>query len=496
MKRYMIVFCCIVLSGILLTGCNKWLDLNPENEQAIGEFWNTKEEVEAVVNGTYVQLRNCVEDMIHWGELRADVMTLGTKTDYDLYNDLVLVRELEIRPENKVAKWNRIYSVIGRCNSVIKYSPQVVDRDETFEQSVCNSYIAEVIWLRSLCYFYLVRTFKEVPLVLEPYMTDEQNFNVPKSSEEEVLGKILTDLNEYIKYIKPGYEVEWENKGRATRYAYYALLADIYLWQGNYDKTLEMCRKVEESGMYSLLDNASWYELYYPGNSAESIFEMQWSQTYGQTNDLFVWFYNEANPQRYAISESAQAKFTEYTTELDVRGLKGSYLTNSKVWKYAGILADGTSKRGTEQRDAHWIVYRYADIVLMKAEALVMKGGHNNLSEAYALVKIIRERAGYAFHPDEPTDEYSALMLVLDERLREFAFEGKRWFDLVRMAVRDNGKYKNTLIQSLLTNVAAKDRPLWEQKLQDPYGYYLPIFLTDIENSNDVLVQNPYYEGL
>lgn len=494
MKRYKVVLCCLAV--FVLPGCNSWLDLQPENEQSIGSFWNNKEEVEDVVSGAYVQLRNCVEDFIIWGELRADVMILGPKTDYTNYSDMNMIRELEIRPANKVTKWNRLYSVIGRCNSVIKYAPTVVPKDDTFEQSVCDSYLAEVIWLRSLCYFYLVRTFKDVPLVFEPYMTDEQDFNVPKSTDQEVLDQIVKDLNAYVKYIKPGYDVEWQDKGWVTRYAYYALLADIYLWRGEYDKVLEMCRNIENSGRFTLLSSEQWYELYYPGNSAESIFEIQWSSTLGQGNELYNWFLNDDNAQKYAISENAKLKYSEITGETDVRGLKATFLEKGKIWKYAGTAADGTSKRGTDQRDANWIIYRYADIMLMKAEALVMKGGEENLAAAYQLVVSIRERAGYSTYPDEPTDEYDALQLVMEERMREFAFEGKRWFDLVRMAVRDNGKYKNNLIQSLLANIAAKERPFWQEKLQDPNGYYLPIFQTEIENSKGILVQNPYYEGM
>ena len=82
---------------------------------------------------------------------------------------------------------------------------------------------------------------------------------------------------------------------------------------------------------------------------------------------------------------------------------------------------------------------------------------------------------------------------MLDERLRELCFEGKRWFDLVRVAVRNQGEYKSKLVSLLLQNVAAKDRPLYEAKLQNTYGYYLPINEHDLSASGGVLVQNPYY---
>ena len=70
---------------------------------------------------------------------------------------------------------------------------------------------------------------------------------------------------------------------------------------------------------------------------------------------------------------------------------------------------------------------------------------------------------------------------------------GKRWFDLVRVATRNNGEYKSKLIKLLLQNVAAKDRPLYEAKLQNTYSYFLPINEDDMSASGGVLVQNPYY---
>ena len=129
----------------------------------------------------------------------------------------------------------------------------------------------------------------------------------------------------------------------------------------------------------------------------------------------------------------------------------------------------------------------------MRAEALVMREGEGDMAAAYAIVRQIRERAGYTMHPDMPSSQSEMIDLVLDERLRELCFEGKRWFDLVRVAIRDDGKYKSKLVKLLLQNVAAKDRPLYEAKLQNTYGYFLPINESDMVGSGGVLVQNPYY---
>lgn len=255
-----------------------------------------------------------------------------------------------------------------------------------------------------------------------------------------------------------------------------------------------MCENIEKSGLYSLLSMENWYNIYYPGNSEEGIFELQWSAALLQTNSLFGWFYNESNSNNYAISESAIAKFNEIKEEVDMRGAGCSYIESSyKVWKYAGTARGGENLRESARRDANWIIYRLADILLMKAEALIMRGRESDYDAAYQIIIKIRTRAGYTQHPIMSNSESEALDLILDERLRELCFEGKRWFDLVRVAVRNNGQYKDKLVNLLLQNVSPKDRPLYQAKLQNIYGYFLPINDSDITASGGILIQNPYY---
>ena len=129
----------------------------------------------------------------------------------------------------------------------------------------------------------------------------------------------------------------------------------------------------------------------------------------------------------------------------------------------------------------------------MKAEALAMLGGPENYQASVDLVNIIRRRAGYTTDLRAANNEYDALMMVIDERQREFIAEGKRWFDILRVAKRNNYAQKNYLIDKLLASVSAANRPIYESKLQDPNSYYLPIHENEIKNNTGILVQNPYY---
>ena len=483
----------ILLTACMFTGCENWLNVKPQNEQANDEFWNNKEEVEAVVNGCYQQLRTCLQYMVKWGELRGDVVELGPGLNSD--QDMLNVKNIEIKPDNSICNWQPFYNAINRCNAVITCAEGVLEKDNTFSEKACAAYIAEAKWIRALSYFYLVRTFCDVPYITQPYLDDQVKFEVPKSEGYEVLRTLATDLEECMSDLPFTYGVgSWENKGRATIWAAYALLADMYLWIEDYQKCIDMCNRLEQSMYFLLVPNEDWYSIYYPGNSAEGIFELQWSVDYEQTNNLFAWFYNENSNNSYAVSDAAVARFSEYPGEDDVRGTGGSFIeASSKIWKYAGTARGVDNLRATSNRDANWIIYRYADIILMHAEALVMSDVENDFAQAYDYVVQVRERAGYVTHPLMPTSQYEAADMILDERMRELCFEGKRWFDLVRMAVRNNGERKDKLISLLLLNVAAKDRPLFESKLQNIYGYYLPINESDIDSSGGLLIQNPYY---
>ncbi len=496
MKIYSIIKkSCAAIVLLAMSGCNSWMDIYPENQQSSDQYWQSKEEVYAVLMGAYTNLRNSYQTYIQWGELRGDGIDL-LSTSGDAYK----IKNLDINISNSICKYSSLYTTIARANAVIKYSPGVIEKDITFTEGLSNSYIAEAIFIRTLCYFYLVRTFDRVPLVLEPYVDDSQGFNVQVAERNVILNQLISDLKKYAPMCKPGYEVDWQNKGRATSWACYALLADICLWKGDYDQAIQACNKVISSQRYSLVSNEEWYTLYYPGNSIESIFELQWSNEFEQTNSLYTLFYNETNNATYKVSGATRALFEdESIREVDVRGKAGSYLADatydSKIWKYAGTGiygADG-EKRGTSERDANWIVYRYADILLIKAEALVMKG-QENYQEAFNLVKEIRTRAGHTIDLDFPVSEQEALNMVINERQREFVAEGKRWFDILRVASRNSfTTYKSYLTDVLLENVAAKDRPQWEAKLSDTNSYFLPIHKNEITNSGGTLLQNPYY---
>jgi hypothetical protein len=464
----------------------------PENSQSSDQFWNTKEDVEAVMNSCYMGLRANLERFLQWGELRGDALSLATNST----TAEQLVKTLQLEPSNGICDWADLYKVIGRANAVLQYAPLVQNIDPTFETSYLNALLAEATIIRAYCYFYLVRVFGDVPLVLSPYVDDTYAFIIPKTSEAEILQTIKQDLNDVMAWARPQFGTVWETKGRASRWAAYALLADICLWTEDYDGCIKACDAISASGNFSLLPALDWLSIFSVGNTREGVFELQWNyEVDNSTNTLFMLLYVDP---AYSVSPLTYLLFREKEPNyFDERGYLSTYDDNLYLWKYAGLSHEPTDVRNASQHDANWIFYRYADILLMKAEALIMKakGDIAIYRQANELIMDVRERAGYARTEDLGSFTESGMLftLLMPERTREFVAEGKRWFDILRVAKRENYAYKQYLIESLLQVVSAQNRPIYESKLQDPLGYYFPIYQAEIDR-NPLLEQNPYYE--
>jgi hypothetical protein len=486
----------ILVSVILLTACSEWLTLEPENDLIKEEYWKTKGDVEATLAGAYSALCQNVSFLLLWGELRGDMFNITLKTPLDQKRMMTNI----ITNSSSLVTWSGIYKVINYANNVIENAPKVRELDPSFSETEYNERIAEAYFLRSLSYFYLVRVFRDVPFVEKPSESDRQNYFIPKSDELYVLDRIISDLET----IKEGAAIQFSNlaftKGRATKGAINALLADIFLYRGSvkmgngqdgnadFQSAIEACNDVR-SLSYSLLPQANWFTLFYPGNSTESIYELQFNKDMGQTNSNLSRFSFELN---FELAGSAGME-SYYSSNIgDIRGLGGSYYPTStaynEVWKYTGtaITSSSTSNRRPKDRnDNNFIIYRLAEIYLIEAEARLLVNPTD--TEAQQLIQSVKDRASTT-----PAAWNLDLSEVLLERQRELAFEGKRWFDLLRFARRSEVG-KQMVVDILLASVSASDRPFFESKYRDINCYYLPIHIDEL-NRNPKLTQNPFYQ--
>ncbi len=471
----------ILLLAFSISSCSDWLDEQPIDELVQDNFWQTKEDVESVLMSAYSQFAQMDDLLFLFGELRGDMIEMNRPTA-----DQRQVVEGNLEPNSTLCNWSNFYKIINYCNLVLEYSEVAQSRDKTFTSYQQKVITAEALFLRSLSYFYLVRIFKEVPFVTRSAKTDNQDFNLTKADEQTIIDAIILDLEQAKLFAADEFENVKNNIGRARKDAIYALLADVYLWNSEYDKCITYCNQIIDREKYFMIPGSQWYTNYYPGNSFEAIFEFQHDQGSLQSNLIYRFTYID---RRFIASQYADELLSGQTTG-DIVRYNGSYRENDFViWKYAGTLPDGRSSRpSAEQNSCNWIVYRLADILLMKAEAL---GQLDRYDEAIALVNQVRQRV-YLGSVEPSKNRISVEDFILEERAKEFAFEGKRWFDLLRMGRRNNYERKADLIDRIVQFVPAFQRPVYIAKLSDPYGWYFPIYYKEIE-ANKNLVQNPYY---
>jgi hypothetical protein len=479
-----------IIALMLPMACSDWLELIPPQGLIREEFWQSKEDVEAVVMGAYQKFASMDELLFKYGEIRADMVT-GDDNQSDAEKKIA---EGNIYPDNGLTNWNQFYTVIDYCNEVIKNAPLVQELDNTFTDFAMNGYLSEVYWLRGLAYFYLVRVFGDVPYITEPTETDNTDLYVEKTNGDEILDQVTSDLEKVRVYATTdGYRTLAENKGRVTKAAYDALLADIALWQFHYEACISYVQRIEMNTEYVLMPSSRWFELYYPGNSLESIFEFQFNHNLNQDNSMYG--LTNHNSKNYDPSQRAIDAFKKGAKpEEQVRGEKitiKKYGENDFIiWKYVGVKGDGeTVRSGSDQASCNFIVYRLADVLLMKAEALSQL---QRFDEAASILKTIRDRA-LIVSQQVPESAQAYEDAILEERARELAYEGKRWFDLMRMGRRNGYQRKGKLIDIIVANVPSTQRRILATKLTNPLGWYLPINETELERNKN-LVQNPYYD--
>lgn len=529
MKRNKILIGLILLAQcISFTSCDDWLELYPEDSVPKQDYWKTKEDVEAAMTGIYCGLlHNMVsESLLLWGEVRADMLTEG-RTVATNWN---LIRRGEISPTNSYCSYSNLYTVINNCNLLLEFSELAYENDNSFTLKAFQEYKAQAIAVRSLMFFHLLRTFGDIPFPLEAYSDNSQYLPLAKSEQAQILDALV----EHLEFIR---EENWiptrysnvndaQNKGYMTRYAVDALLADIYLWKEDYQSCVEVCNEILNSGQYALIPvekveieteegellevvtDASigdyFRKVYVEGNSIESIFELQFAK------DVYNPFYNYFVSSNRFMIPNADYLSSDIFPSTEKPGLRSTYKDmrasiaskGGYVWKWAGKTYEGTDVYASDEMINNQIIYRLPQIYMMKAEALTQLGKNGDqklLSEALELVNEIRNRAGAVettdmeISPDGKIDWKSLEKFILDENAREFMYEGKRWFDVLRNAKRDNYANLIYLMQIVPYSTVADKVYSVQVKYRDYNSHYLPLPQTDIDR-NPLLVQNPFYE--
>jgi len=466
-----------------LSSCSDYLNLEPQDNLIQQEFWNNKEQVSAAVAGCYASMNQSgfTDRVLKWGELRAEMMVSGSGGSENIMRNYMVASD-------GLTNWKTFYATINYCNLVLEFADEAQAQDETFSVEELNTFKAEAITIRSMAYLILVKNFKEVPLVLTATSTNQVDFYPAKSTEQEILTQITSDLEAAVEDLNIGYSVSAaQDKGRMTKGAALAILADAYLWNEQYTECIDTVQSLIDLGRYNLVNGEDWFNnIFFEGNSEEGIFELQFDDISATLRSSF-----QVSTLNYVGYQQISELYSEFPD--DVRGYLATYdIPNRAVFKYAGV--DNTGEyRGSDEYYNNFIFYRYADVLLMQAEAYILSTDKKNLGQAYSLIDQVHTRA-VGTPLDVSLDDASLLNALLLERQKEFAFEGKRWHDLLRFARRNNFENQDLIINLVDFKAGADDYQQILSYYSDSDSYFLPIYQNELD-LNDNLEQNPFYEN-
>lgn len=488
-----------------LSGCDDFFDLRPTNKMVIDDYWTSEDDVLAVTSSVYTQMcsEGFMQRVLLWSEFRSDNCLLSTADN----NDISSFANLTLSPTNGYSAWRDFYTAINYCNTVEKFAPQVCEVSPTFTRAQLDAYIAEVRGLRAWCYFTLVRTFRDIPFVLEPTVDDEAIFEMPQSDADYVVDYLIDDLKEYEGRAQSTFVNSVYNRGRMTQAAIRALIADMLLWRGRYAECVGYCDKVlnDASNPLSLVPGSTAAsQLFVNGNSRESIFELQFS-TSTTSNAAVRNFYGNSSTgtgNQYFVANDVSEIFattdSRLYTSMEYRMAGDAVRHIAKYCAMAGNIFETQNRYYSfiDPGACNWIIYRLADIYLMKAEALAESGG--DLSVIHELCSKTYDRANYEAQAGSlpmPATAEEARKMVFEERQREFLFEGKRYFDILRR-IKNHPDEFSTVVTTYLKPRYVKekvDNQTISAKLISVDALYMPIHNDELRH-NPLLVQNPFYK--
>jgi hypothetical protein len=496
-NRYIRAFLLVVLLASGTLACKKLLEENPKDQVFVDNFFQTENDGIAAVNSVYGIL-NATSSAPNFGGVYFSSywVTTGLASD-EMENRLAGVNDLDQlstftqRPASATLYefWALAYKGISNANFAIGGIPSI-----KADAAVKNRLLGEARYLRGMLYFDLVRWFGDIPLVL----TLNGKTNPPRNPKAEVYAQIISDL-EFAEQNLPDSYPPNNGLGRATNGAATGLLAKVYLTLGQWQKSIDHCNTIINSTKYGLYQDFSDAFRIPNENGKETLFGVGFGTA---NNSISFWEAGQFNvrllpralsgaipgvnaqgwqvaTQNLYDSYDPQDRRREVTLLTTIHNLDGTTTTvEPHIQKYWDKISE--PKAGNTDHDFPYL--RYADILLMKAEALnELNNGPN--ADAYDAVNQIRKRARYNGTTELPIlpdlkslsyDQFKDALLL--ERRHEFVAEGHRWFDLVRF------KKLEALVPVAKPGVQPQ-----------PFQYLFPVPQGEIDLNQNLLPQNPGY---
>lgn len=497
---------------VIFASCEDFLDQPIQGRQVLSNYFSNEEECLMALSGCYAALspEDWWENDFFYlvGDICSDDAFKGNSIEGD-QRDFGDLARFFITPSNEwiEVKWRYSYLQIYRTNLVIENVP-----DAPIDNNLKEQIVAEAKFLRAFAYFELVRNFGGVPLVLTPLTANDPK--QPRASEQEIWQQIETDLQQAAEVLKEKSVQSAAELGRATRGAALAYLGKAYVYQHKWVEAENTLNLVISSGEYNLNDpfhmvwntsnpngNGSifeiqniYHDLYDAGNSLPSITRSRadggWGFATPSSNlDVFMGDDPRRNFTIIKHGDYVNENFPEYDAQINQNE------TGRINRKYFLDLHERPAQEEHKRAPLNHILFRYADLLLLHAEAAYHNG---NEADALTSLNLVRNRVGL-----EPLSS-SAEQLLLDiyhERRMELAMEGHRYYDLKRQQGIEQPNYPR--IKEVMENFANynlnQSTDLYDAGnnqgiLFDVNVHTLfPIPQIEIDLSEGVITQNPNY---
>ncbi|MFW5761722.1 MAG: RagB/SusD family nutrient uptake outer membrane protein [Cyclobacteriaceae bacterium] len=426
----------VLITGLLFSCGEDFIDLAPISDANINNFYNTATDFETAVNGIYASLQDPYNEYYVFAGIRSDQGDIQNTTGsfYQLYDEF---DQFFLDPANPILQraWTNYYRTIARANTL-------VDRIDGVEipESLAERLKGEAQFLRALSYFDLVRIFGDVPLVIKEVNDPLAGLEQERNAASIIYDQIISDLEDAATLLPPNYT--GNNVGRATSFAAKALLGKVYLTNGQPGLAESILKDVIDNGGYSLLDDyASIFDVN-NANHAESIFEIQYKSGLNFTGSSFTNVFAPGDSKMVpGDNQGFNRPTSDFLATYDENDLRldksvgfftsadGAIVDEPFTLKYMSNLENPYDS------DNNWIVLRYADVLLMYAEALLENGKSAEAIDVLNQVHAHPRTGLAAFTSTELSSDELIEQAIREERKIELAFEGHRWFDLVRWDV-------------------------------------------------------------
>ena len=503
MKKYIKYIIVLVTLGTMFYNCSKILEPQPEGQVTLENLLSTEKGLITAVNGAYKPLIDIFKGgtMVQLaGRSSDDSWTWRKETESDIF----IIDEAFGLIETT---WELHYQGIARANTVLDRIPAV----ESFSSEEMRSLLeGQSKFMRAYYYFKLVRFYGGIPLIVNEIKTPIDS-ELPRSSIEEVYAQIKSDLNDAINLLPTTYSGDNGTEvGRVTKYAAIALMAKVNLELEEWDAAVSNTEAIIGSG--SLLEN---YADNFNGtqeNGPGSIFEVQYG---GETNATTI------NTRGTYAPRAFQGGAASLPTDDNLNGEGGSLSSGNGIvqeYELGDLRRDVTLadygldnflfpeqpagsllfinkflndvEQSPNQSTWNFPIIRYADILLIRAEAL-NEVRYNPNGEAFNLLNEIRVNASLPRHDASTlTTQEEFRMGLRKERRIELAFEGVRYFDLNRWGILQERIQAQMDIKGQLTFPSNR---LISHPITGKSYFLYPIPLVEFSNNANITKQNPGY---